>query len=182
MRNFITASLLLLVATSAAANERALDALAAASGSWEGELYYLDYQSGQRFSIPMRAEIDATPDGATVIRRVTWTDPGNLVYAVQLTTIDQENGNLVQSYFRDGKGEHMRYDITSVDIKSMTNWRIAYEHNGTDADRSARIRHTVERDGNQMTSKKSVRFLDSEDTRFFERNGSDLKLTEQNPD
>ena len=165
-------------ATSAAANDHALEALASAAGDWEGELYYLDYQSGDRFGIPMRAKIEATPDGATVIRRLTWTDPGNLVYAVLLSTIDRDTGELVEAFFRDGKGEYMRYAVSGVSIESATKWRVVYEHDGTDADRPARIRHTVERDGDLMTSKKSVQFLDGNDDEFFERNGSELRLVE----
>jgi len=170
--------LLLLAATSAAASDYALKALASAAGDWEGELYYLDYQSGQRFGIPMRAEIEATPDGDTVIRRVTWTDPGNLVYAVLLTTIDRDTGELVEAFFRDGKGEYMRYEVSSASMESAIKWQVVYEQDGTDADRPARIRHTVERDGDLMTSKKSVRFLDDDDGEFFERNGSELRLIE----
>ncbi len=170
--------ILLFAATSAAATDHALEALAAATGDWEGELYYLDYQSGQRFSIPMRAEIEATPDAATVIRRLTWTDPDNMVYAVQLTTVDRDTGELVEAFFRDGKGEYMRYEVSGASIASATNWQVVYEHDGTDAGRPARIRHTVERDGDLMTSKKSVRFLDDDDGEFFERNGSELRLVE----
>jgi len=174
----IAAGFLLLAATSAAANDHALEALASAAGDWEGELYYLDYQSGQRFGIPMRTEIEATPDGATVIRRLTWTDPGNLVYAVALTTIDRDTGELVEAFFRDGKGEYMRYDVASATMESATKWQVVYEHDWTDADRPARIRHTVERDGDLMTSKKSVRFLDGDDSEFFARNGSELRRVE----
>jgi len=178
MLNKVAVGLLLLCATCAAANDHALEALASAVGDWEGELYYLDYQSGQRFGIPMRAEIEATPDGATVVRRLTWTDPGNLVYAVLLSTIDRDTGQLVEAFFRDGKGEYMRYEVSGVSIESATRWRVVYEHDGTDADRPARIRHTVERNGDLMTSKKSVRFLDGNDGEFFERNGSELRLVE----
>ena len=174
----VTAGFLLLCAISAAASDHALEALASAVGDWEGELYYLDYQSGQRFGIPMRAEIEATPDGSTVIRHLTWTDPGNLVYAVLLSTIDRDTGELVEAFFRDGKGEYMRYDVSGVSTESVTKWRVVYEHDGTDADRPARIRHTVERDGDLMTSKKSVRFLDDDHGEFFERNGSELRLVE----
>ena len=172
----VAAAFLLLAATSASANDLALEALASATGDWEGELYYLDYQSGQRFGVPMRAEIETTPDGATVIRRLTWTDPGNMVYAVLLSTIDHDTGELVEAFFRDGKGEYMRYEVSGVSTESPTKWRFVYEHDGIDADRPARIRRVVERDGDLMTSKKSVRFLDGDDGEFFERNGSELRL------
>lgn len=172
----VASAFLLIAATNAVANDHTLEALASAVGNWEGELYYLDYQSGQRFGIPMRVEIEATPDGATVIRRLTWTDPDNLVYAVLLTTIDRDTGELVEAFFRDGKGEYMRYDISGASTESATKWQVVYEHDGTDANRPARIRHTVERDGDMMTSKKSVQFLDGDEGGFFERNGSELRL------
>lgn len=178
MFRIAAAGFLLLAATSATATDHALEALASAAGDWEGELYYLDYQSGKRFGIPMRAEIEATPDAATVIRRLTWTDPGSLVYAVLVTTVDRDTGELVEAFFRDGKGEYMRYEVSGASIESATKWQVVYEHGGTDAGRQARIRHTVERDGDLMTSKKSVRFLDEVDGEFFERNGSDLRLVE----
>lgn len=177
----IAAGFLLLAATSASADDHALEALASAAGDWAGELYYLDYQSGQRFGIPMRAEIEATPDGATIIRHLTWTDPGNLVYAVLLTTIDRDTGELVEAFFRDGKGEYTRHVVSSATFESATQWQVIYEQDGTDADRPARIRQTVERDGDLMTSKKSVRFLDGDDDEFFARNGSELRLVEVTP-
>ena len=177
----LVAGCLLLSATSTVANDHALEALASAAGTWEGRLYYVDYQSGQRFGIPMRAVIEATPDGATVIRRLTWTDPGNLVYAVLLTTIDRDTGELVEAFFRDGKGEYLRYEISAASTESATKWQVVYEQDGTDADRPARIRHTIERDGDLMTSKKLVRFLDSDTGEFFERNGSELRQIEGDP-
>jgi hypothetical protein len=150
--------------------------LADTTGVWEGELYYLDYQSGQRFGIPVRIDAETTPDGATLIRKLTFTDPGNLVHAVNLVTIDRESGELVEAYFREGRGELMRYEITETDIDSAASWRVVYEHDGQDDDRPARIRHTLERSGQTMKSTKAVRFLDDEGGVFFVRNGSELKF------
>ena len=169
---------LLLTAPFASANEQIMNAFRSTVGSWEGELYYLDYQSGQRFSIPMQAGIESTPDGATLIRRLTWTDPGNLVHAVVLSTIDRNTGELVEAYFRNGKAEYLRYEVTSADIESDTKWSIRFEQDGTDDNRPARIRITAERNGNLLTSSKSVRFLDDDSGEYFERNGSELKLVE----
>ncbi len=178
MPRILAVALLLLIAPLAFASEQVMEALKSTIGSWEGELYYLDYQSGQRFGIPMRAEVEATPDGATLIRNLTWTDPGNLVYAVVLSTIDRDTGELVEAYFRNGKAEYLRYDMARANIESTTKWKIEFEQDGTDANRPARIRITTERDGSRLTGKKSVRFLDDPDGEFFERNGSDLRLVE----
>ena len=171
---------LLFLSCTAAADESTLRALTASAGQWEGELYYLDYQSGQRFGIPMKADVTTTPDGATLIRNLTWTDPGNLVHAVNLVTVDRNSGELVEAFFRDGQGEFMRYEIESVEFISETDWTIVYEHNGSDDNRPARIRHTTKRDGDRMISSKSVRFLDDDSAEFFERNGADLTLSRKN--
>ena len=178
MPRILAVALLLLIAPLATANEQAMDALRATAGKWEGELFYLDYQSGERFGIPMWAEIEPTPDGATVVRRLGWADPGNVVHAIVLSTIDRDTGELVEAFFRDGKGEYMRYEVTLAEIDSHLNWTIEYEHDGTDDNRPARIRHTTKRVGDWMTNRKSVRFLDEPDGEFFERNGSDLWLAE----
>ena len=106
MPRIIIIAMSLLVAPLAVANEQAMEALRTATGSWGGELYYFDYQSGERISIPMQAMIETTPDGATVIRRMVWTDPDKFVHAIVLTTIDRDTGELVEAFFRDGKGEY----------------------------------------------------------------------------
>ncbi len=150
-------------------------ALAASAGSWEGELYYLDYQSGDRFGIPLRIEVTVTPDSATLTRKLTFTDPGNLVHAVNLVTIDRDTGELVEAYFREGRAELLRYEIVASAFVSDTEWRVVYEQDGRDDDRPARIRHTVERENDRMTSTKEVRFPD-EPGEYFLRNGTDVRL------
>jgi hypothetical protein len=172
-------AVILTTALVAQAGDQAQTALARTAGTWEGELYYLDYQSGQRFGIPMKVEAEATLDGATVIRKLTFTNPGNLVYAANVVAVDRETGELVESFDREGSGEHMRYTITATQFDAADSWRIVYEHDGTDDGHPARIRHTIQRSGSEMTSTKAVRFLDEENGEFFVRNGSELKL--QNP-
>ena len=175
MRHKITALFLAVTATFASANDEALSALVGTTGEWKGSLYYLDYQSGDRFSIPMRALIEATPDGNTILRRLTWTDPGNLVHAVQLITFDRDTGEYVEAYFREGTAEYLRYEVVEVNVVSDSSWLMIYEHDGMDDDRPSRIRHTLERNEDLLTSKKSVRFLDSDDDAYFQRNGSELR-------
>jgi len=171
-------ALLLIIPSLVQADKHAASVLEASTGAWEGELYYLDYQSGQRFGIPMRIDAELTPDGATLVRRLTFTDPGNLVHAVSLSTIDRDTGELVEAYFREGKGETNRYEVVNTDFSGGAIWELVYEHDGIDGDRPARIRHTITRDGNSMTSSKEVRFLDEEDE-FFLRNGTELELVAQ---
>ncbi len=168
-------ALLLLCALPVHGEPSAQDALGASTGTWEGELYYLDYQSGQRFGIPVRIDADVTPDGATLIRRLTYTDPGVLVYAVNLVTVE-ESGQLVEAFFRDNNAEMLRYDIDSVSYKDDSDWTVVYSQDGVDDNRPARIRHTLSRTGDLMTSSKEVRFLDTDDDEFFLRNGIEVRL------
>lgn len=166
---------LLLVPMLTHADDTMLDILAASTGTWEGELYYLDYGSGQRYGIPMRIDAEITPDGATLIRKLTFTDPESLVHAVNLSTVERSSGELVEAYFREGAAELMRYSIIASDYSDDERWRIVYEADGTDDNRAARIRHTIRRDGEKITSSKEVRFLDT-DGDFFLRNGTDMRL------
>ncbi len=168
-------ALLFLIPSILLADEHAASVLGASTGEWEGELYYLDYQSGQRFGIPMRVDAELTPDGTTLVRRLTFTDPGNLVHAVNLSTIDRDTGELVEAYFREGRGEMNRFDIVKIDFTDETEWELIYEQDGIDDDRPARIRHTVSREGNSMSSSKAVRFL-HDDGEYFVRNGTVLEL------
>ena len=149
--------------------------LQASTGTWEGELYYLDYQSGQRFGIPMRVEASLTPDGATLVRRLVYTDPGVLVHAINLTTLDRDSGELVEAFFREGKGEIMRAEVTAINYTDEDSWRLVYELDGMDDDRPARIRHTISREGDGLKARKEVRYVDG-GPEYFERNGSELTL------
>ena len=177
IRGLLTTALAFVLGNTAFAvdDEDATSILAASTGNWAGELYYLDYQSGERFGIPMRVDADMTPDRSTLVRRLTFTDPGSLVYAVNVATIDRDSGELVETYFREGKAEFARYLVTEMSYESAEQWRIVYEIEGIDDDRPARIRHTVRRDRDRMTSSKEVMFLDS-DSEFFLRNGTDLRV------
>jgi hypothetical protein len=167
---------LLLTPLAAQAELPVASIFAASTGAWEGELYYLDYQSNQRFGIPMRVEAETTPDGVTLIRRLTFTDPGVLVHAVNLITVDRDTGELVESYFREGKGQLFRYTIDSVRFDDIENWELVYSEEGVDDDKPAQLRHTLKREGNTLSGSKEVRFLD--DDEFFLRNGTELTLQE----
>ena len=111
MRKPVVATLLMVALSAVRADVPLPSLLEESVGTWEGELYYLDYQSGQRFGIPMRVHAEMTPDGATLVRRLTFTDPGNLVHAVNLVTIDSDSGELVEAYFREGRAELLRYEF-----------------------------------------------------------------------
>ena len=148
------------------------------TGLWKGQLYYLDYQSGKRFGIPMQVAAELTPDNATLVRKLTFTDPGVLVHAVNLITKDRDSGELVESYFREGKGQLFRYQMIEQKFDSANNWRYVYQFKDLDDNRPAIIRHTVVRKNKLMTSSKEVQYTDKA-SEFILRNSTELKLVEQ---
>ena len=101
MRSIVKIAVLCSLSTSAWSDDVTFAILEASAGSWGGELSYLGYQSGERFGIPMSVDAETTPDNATLIRKLTFTDPGNLVYAVNVVTVERESGELVEAYFRE---------------------------------------------------------------------------------
>lgn len=181
-KNYLSIFLLIAPLAATTTAEAAADkeligaALAATAGRWSGELYYLDYQSGERFSIPLRVQADTTPDSATLVRQLTFTDPGVLVHAISLLTVDRDSGELIEAYFREGRGEFFRFEVISFDYTNATQWSLIYQQNGTDDGRDAQIRHALQRDGSRLRTIRSVRFLDEPDAEFFQRNGTDLTM------
>ena len=143
-------------------------------GLWKGELYYLDYQSGRRFSIPVEYNAVLPPDNSVLTKQLVYTDPGVKVYATSSMTFDNETGELVESYFREGKGQLFRYQIDSIAFQDNQNWSLIYSETGEDDNKPAIIKHTLIRAGQNLSSKKEVKFDDSES--FFLRNGSNLQL------
>ena len=143
-------------------------------GNWEGDLYYVDYQSGKRFGIPMSQTVRATPDGHTLIRETTWTDPGRLVHAVSLMTIDADTGELIESFYREGSAETFRYQIKESHFESMDQWQLVYQNEGLENGQPALIIQTVTRSKGQITTEKKVRVVGEE--AFIMRNSSSMKL------
>ena len=140
------------------------DIRAQMAGTWEGELLYLDYQSGQRFGIPMRVEAELLPDGVTVFRKTTFTDPGNLVHVSSLTSYAIEG--VFEAYFRNRKGEFHEYQLERMEFlepmppgRTQEDWAIVISRQGADDDRPAEIQIRISQAGDTQTAVKEVRFL-----------------------
>ncbi|TKB43038.1 hypothetical protein [Thalassotalea mangrovi] len=149
------------------------------AGVWRGELYYLDYQSGERYFIPMQVEASLSTNQDTLIRQFTFTDPNHVVYATQLLTLNEQESSLAEAYFRDNQGECFDYEITKVQIVDEKHWRVEFQNKGLDDGRQALVLMHYERKGNKLFSEKKVRYLDDSDEAVFLRNGSKLTLMER---
>lgn len=176
-------------ATQRSAPVDALALFASILGDWRGSLVYIDYQSQQRFGIPLELSVSVTPDGATVKRDYVYTDPNNLVYAQSLLTAEQitesvvrdnpqqlhKSQRLTEAYFRDRGAEFFNYNIQSAKVTSPQDWTLVYTREGMDDDRSATIRQTLRRKGDVLTDSKEVRFHNQSDDLYILRNVVELE-------
>lgn len=166
------------LSNSAASTGSLASVLHQTTGTWRGELYYLDYQSGTRYAIPMKVEASLSADEETLIRQLTFTDPENLVFATQLLTLNEQEGSLAEAYFRDNQGDCFDYQIVKVQITDENHWRFEFQNETFDDERKALVLHKYERKGNQLFSEKKVKYLDDSKAKFIVRNGSKLTLME----
>lgn len=166
----ITAVLLFSAASAGAMPPQAkVSDLLALEGEWRGELAYLDYGSGERAGIGMAASMSATPDGAFLVTKARYTDPGFDVFIMSIMTIDKETGALVESYHRGNDIEKFVYSMKSVEW-TPSGWVYVFEDEGRDDDRPALIRRTFSLEGDVYTQRKDVDFLDDDREEYIFRN------------
>lgn len=141
------------------------------AGSWEGALQYRDYQSNKLQEIPLFVNISATDDGATLIQRSTFQDPGFKVYSVAVSTIEKGTDQRRVAFFRDRKMEtHSETVKLAEGAKGQESWTLVFEHTGEDDNRPARIRSTMTRDGARLTTEKEIDFQDDKVDKLEFRN------------
>ena len=152
--------------------------LLALEGDWRGELAYLDYGTGNREAIGQAAVMTASPDGAFLQLESRFTDPGFDVYILTIATFDPDTGDLVESYHRDRKIETQRFKVVS-DEKTEAGWTLVLIAHGEDDDRPATIRRTFILDGDALTRRKEVDFLDDDESDFVFRNETILSRSNE---
>lgn len=131
----------------------------ALAGTWEGELEYLDYQSGQWFGLPMHVQIEDAGDGATLIRKSDFDDGPSVgnVRIVSTAMFDRESGVEYVGNFRAGRAAELAaYTVTLGDARAADRWTMIAEADGEDGGEPARIRETTVRDGDTITTLKEV--------------------------
>lgn len=131
---------------------------AALAGHWTGALGYRDYQTDRLEELPVRTEIRAVGDGATVIR-VSAFDDGPKAGTVTITTarLYAADGTVSEASLRKGRPVEVTTERVSVAAYAdPTHWSVRYEQDGTDGDRPAKLRVTESRDGDTLLSVKEV--------------------------
>ncbi len=151
--------------------------LAGLTGTWDGALYYLDYQNGAEFAIPLSVRGEITPDGKQLVSWNTFTDPGFLVYSVDVTVVDAQTGVVTIAGFRDGRAEVQPFDVTAFEADE-SGWSLTLERDGVDDDRPARLKLVYTLEGETFRTRKLVTFLDEPGEEFL-RNRTELTRVAQ---
>ncbi|MEO1222282.1 MAG: hypothetical protein AAFY42_13195, partial [Pseudomonadota bacterium] len=138
-------------------------------GTWEGTLAYRDYQSDNLETIPVAVDMEALPDGQTMVQRFDYSDPGFQVYITNLIAI--EDGLLTGATARAGRAfETYEKRISVEEAASNTQWTAILSSEGSDDNRPAMIRETMVRDGDTVKITKEIDFLDDNTSEWEFRN------------
>ncbi len=148
-----------MAATSAVAQSTPAELDQGLAGTWSGALGYRDYQSNKLEELPVSTTIEVLADGVTSIRVSRFND-GPKVGAVYITSAalhDLKAGTVTTVSLRKGRPVESSIDrLTTAKYVDPTHWTVIAERDGEDGDKSARIRTTESRDGNQLLAVKEV--------------------------
>lgn len=155
-------------------------ARASTAGAWQGELQYLDYQSGEWQGIPVTVTIMVAGDGNTVSRRAQFDDGPSvgMVYITSMSMLGPDGTTEYSTSFRSGRTPELStYTLTLSAADAAEHWTMLAMRDGEDDDRPARIRETTTRDGVGLTTLKEVDFLDDTRAEWLVRNRTVLERT-----
>ena len=151
---------------------------AGTSGSWQGQLEYLDYRANRWFGIPMTVSIETQIDQVTSLRKADFDD-GPVTGMVRITTlssVDDTSGTESSAVFR--KNRPMEADVWQIRLhvpaRDATHWTLVAETIGKDGNGQAKLRETTTRDGDSLTTLKEVNPLADGKDEFFARNRTRL--------
>lgn len=136
-----------------------LDLQAGLAGKWTGALGYRDYQSNKLFELPVKTDIRALPDKATVIRVSSFDDgpKTGFVYITSASLYDTAKSTVTTTTLRKGRAvESSDQTVTTITYTDAMHWVVRYDHDGTDNDKPALLRTTETRDGDTVTVIKEV--------------------------
>ena len=129
------------------------------AGKWTGALGYRDYQSNKLFELPVKTDVQALPDKATVIRVSSFDDgpKTGFVYITSASLYDSAKSTVTTTTLRKGRPvESSAEAVTAVTYTDPTHWVVRYENDGTDDGKPALLRTTETRDGDTVTAVKEV--------------------------
>ncbi|MET0375759.1 MAG: hypothetical protein ABW128_16070 [Rhizorhabdus sp.] len=158
---------------------RAASLLLGTTGTWEGTLTYLDYQSGEKTALPVTETVALLPDNATLQTIAAYDDgPAGTVFIISLSALNTDTGAWESASFR--KGDEMDTGSVALSLPKPpaddTHWTVLTTRDGTDGDSPAVIRHTITRDGATLTTTAEYDRKDDGKDEFAFRNQQVLTL------
>lgn len=150
------------------------------AGHWAGALTYRDYQSDKLVELPMRTNIVALADEATILNIATFDDGpkrGNVLITTALL-YNTKAGTVENVGLERGRPIDVVKDkVTVTQFTDAAHWTIVMLHDGTDNNIPATIRTTDTRDGDSFTSQEDVRVQGSDTAPWQMRNITKLSRT-----
>lgn len=142
-------------------------------GAWRGALEYRDYQSGNKFELPMTAQIEVGLDNATITRVSTFDDGPvtGMVYITTMSLFDKTASKVTNAVFRKSRAVDMWIDDAKVTAyQDASHWTIVYQHVGIDNEKPAEVRITQTLIGDTLITLKEVKPVGAADKDYLFRN------------
>lgn len=148
--------------------------LAQLEGEWRGQLRYLDYQSEEWVSLPIRQENVLVGEGAALLSTTRYDESTWEAVGVELTSLHPEGDLLQQAEFMRGAQQLSDYAIVERTDLADGTVRILLELESTDAGRPALLSDTVELSADRLVRRREVTYTDEPQALPFVRNEVEL--------
>jgi hypothetical protein len=171
--SLLLAGVLLSGGTASAASPADLEATMRAwcsqAGTWRGEIE-ITAADGKVLKPALISRHRCTPDGRYHIVEEDFVmpaaagQPAKSDHTLKVTYVDAATGGFHTEYFSHGKEAPYRFEFASVQFENERHWRqsIVSPSEGEQYEgRPAVLRYSRELDGDRLTSRKEVRFLDA---------------------
>lgn len=122
-------------------------------GTWQGTLEYRDYQSNNRTTIPLRADLEPGALMPTLARRVEFTDPGRVILSQDIVTI---TGN-TYTEFDPAESTTITYTVENLRFDDTYDWTLTLTGEALDGGTRSAIQIEQVMDGNTFVATKRVR-------------------------
>ena len=172
IRAFITSLFLLISGTAQASPaEDALQLWAAQSGDWEGTIDIYGPDKPEPQTVDLKTTWAATLSADVPVKLETFLTPDRQMSSVTVMVAEPSSGEIVTSYFANGKQRDYRFSVLEVSKTDETHWVVVIASPGGEEiyeDRPAVLRYVRTRTGKTIENTKEVNFLDDDGDETYE--------------
>lgn len=153
------------------AQDQLATTLRSLDGRWQGTLEYRDFQSNERTTIPIRAQLEAGDLTPVLSRRVEFTDPGRTILSQDIVTI---TGNTLTE-FNPAEAETAAFTITDLRFDDTYDWTLTLTGQAQDNGVPSAIKVIQKLNGNTLTLTRQVRPIADPNADWMFRNQISLE-------